>query len=258
MLTPTQISEFENLGLLKIQKCVDAQSASHLTERLWEFLAEEKAIFEDDPSTWPTNHRPTGFQKLSRNGTFQSIGSPLLCDAVDQLLGTGTSSTPTNWGIPLLVFPAEAKKVWSIPLGRDTWHIDAPPRGARCHGIRAFVLIQDVGESQGPTLVIAGSSNLLRHLRTERLNEPASSKSMLRMLRNSDPWFNRLLTNPNQAESVEPLCWENSDSRFPLKITKLTGETGDVFLMDISSIHTKSINAYVLPRMMLSQTFWRQ
>ena len=253
-----QISEFEKFGLLKLQKCVDAETASHLSERLRDFLADERGIFLDDPNTWPANHRPTGFQKLSRRGTFEGIGSSLLCNAVDQLLGTGTSSTPTNWGIPLLVFPAEAGNAWSIPLGRDTWHIDAPPRGSHCHGIRAFLLIQDVCESQGPTLVVAGSSNLLRHLRTAQLYRSESSKSILRTLRNSDPWFKRLLTNPNQRERAELLCWGNSNSRMPLKVTKLTGDTGDVFLMDISSIHSKSINTYVLPRMMLSQTFWRQ
>ena len=255
MLTPRQIDEFHSLGILKITRCIDTDTASRLALKIWEFLAEERGISKDDPNSWSPGHRPTGFQKLTRKGTFQSMASSKLCEAVDQLLGDGTSFSPSNWGIPLLVFPSKLDHEWQLPVGQDTWHIDAPPSGPLCHSIRAFVLLDDVGESQGPTAAVSGSSNAIRELRSKVTLRHWSSKTILSNLRKSDPWIERLLSETNPKKRKRLLSWGESRSGLPLKVKKLTGKTGDVYLMDISTIHSKSDNKSRFPRIVISQTF---
>ena len=255
-LTSQQIDVFNTTGLLKLSKCVGSNIADQLADSLWEFLENEQRISKSDSSTWPPGYRPTGFQKLSRNGTFSCMASPLLCDTVDELLGQKASCEVKNWGIPLVLFPDSNDSRRTIPFGPDTWHIDAPPRSSSCHAIRAFLLLQDVAEHQGPTMAVAGSSNLLRQLAVHENKRSQSSKTLLRQLNRTEPWINRLLSEPDPTEREKLYAWGKSNIGLPLKVTEFTGYSGDVFLMDISTIHSKSRNNARIPRMVLSQTFW--
>lgn len=255
MLASRQIDEFNTLGLLKLDNCVEPKVADKITNDLWVFLENEQGISKSDPSTWPPGYRPTGFQKLTRNGTFSYMASPLLCDAVDQLLGCPASNEVKNWGIPLVVFPQPKHGARTIPFGPDTWHIDAPPRSSICHAIRAFLLLQDVEEDQGPTMAVAGSSNLLRRLVAQQDSKSYSSKILLRHLTKSESWINSLLTETNPIAREKLCTWGKSTSGLPLRVTKFAGDMGDVFLMDIATIHSKSINTTRQPRMVVSQSF---
>lgn len=255
-LTSKQVDEFKTLGVLKLTKCVEPKVAGCLTNSLWDFLENDQGISKNDSSTWPPGYRPTGFQELTRNGTFRRMASPLLCDAVGELLGHGASCKVKNWGIPLVLFPSSIDGRRTIPFGPDTWHIDAPPRTSSCHAIRAFLLLQDVAEHQGPTMAVAGSSNLLRQLATQKTTKSQSSKTLLKQLNRTEPWINRLMSEPDPTLRDKLYCWGKSNSDLPLKVTEFVGDSGDVFLMDISTIHSKSRNSANLPRMVLSQTFW--
>ncbi|MYD81391.1 MAG: hypothetical protein F4X44_12355 [Gammaproteobacteria bacterium] len=255
-LTSKQVDEFKTHGLLKLTNCVEPKVASRITNSLWNFLENEQGISKNDPNTWPPGYRPTGFQELTRTGTFRRMASPLLCDAVDELLGHGASCKVKNWGIPLMLFPDSNDGQRTIPFGSDTWHIDAPARTSSCYAIRAFLLLQDVPKHQGPTMAVAGSSNLLRQLAAQKITKSQSSKTVLKQLIRSEPWINRLLSEPDSAVRERLYCWGKSNSGLPLKVTEFTGDSGDVFLMDISTIHSKSRNTAKLPRMVLSQTFF--
>lgn len=255
-LTPKQVDEFKTHGLLKLANCVEPKVADRLANSLWDFLENEQGISKSDLSTWPRGFRPTGFQELSRNGTFSYMASALLCDAVDELLGQRASCKVKNWGIPLVLFPDSNDSCRTIPFGPDTWHIDAPPRSSSCHAIRAFLLLQDVAEHQGPTMAVAGSSNLLRQLAVHEIKRSQSSKTLLKQLNRTEPWINRLLSEPDPTEREKLYAWGKSNSGLPLKVTEFTGDSGDVHLMDISTIHSKSRNNARIPRMVLSQTFW--
>lgn len=256
MLTLKQVDEFNKFGLLKLTNCVEPEVADRLSSSLWDFLESQQGISKSELSTWPQGYRPTGFQKLSRNGTFRCMASPLLCDAVDELLGQQASSKVKHWGIPLVAFPDSNDGCGPIPFGPDTWHIDAPPRTSTCQAIRAFLLLQDVAEDQGPTMAVAGSSNLLRQLAAQKTTTSQSSKTLLKQLKRTEPWINRLLSEHDPAVREELYGWGKSNNGLPLKVTQFVGEIGDVFLMDIASIHSKSRNTAKLPRMVLSQSFW--
>lgn len=255
-LTSKQVEEFKTHGLLKLANCVEPKVAGRLANSLWDFLENEQGISKSDSRTWPLGYRPTGFQRLTRNGTFRRMASPLLCDAVDELLGYEASCKVKNWGIPLVLFPDSRDGHRTIPFGSDTWHIDAPPRSSSCYAIRAFLLLQDVSKHQGPTMAVAGSSNLLRQLAAQRTTRSQSSKTVLNQLNRTEPWINRLLSESDPVVREELYCWGKSNSGLPLKVTEFAGDSGDVCLMDISTIHSKSRNTAKLPRMMLSQTFW--
>ncbi len=255
-LTTKQVDEFKTYGLLKLTNCVEPKIADQITNDLWDFLENEQGISKNDSSTWPPGYRPTGFQELTHNGSFRRMASPLLCDAVDELLGHEASCKVKNWGIPLVLFPDSNDAHKTIPFGPDTWHIDAPPRTPYCYAIRAFLLLKDVGEDQGPTMAVAGSSNLLRQVGAHKATKSLSSKTVLKQLNRTEPWINRLLSEPDSEVRERLYCWGKSNSGLPLKVTEFAGDSGDVFLMDISTIHSKSRNIAKLPRMVLSQTFF--
>ncbi|MCY3884658.1 MAG: hypothetical protein OXG24_07020 [Gammaproteobacteria bacterium] len=257
MLTQKQIEQFNKFGILKLPQCVGHHIAVELTDRLWEFLESEQGISRDDHETWPLGHRPTGFQKLSREGIFNCMASLSLRAAVDDLLGPGSSQAIKHWGIPLIVFPSSHNSAWSIPFGKHTWHIDEPPRESCCSGIRAFMLIQDVSEKQGPTLAVSGSSNLIRQGLDLKSAKNHSSRAILNKLTKSEPWIRSLLHEPNPVAREKLRSLGRSTTGLPLKICKFCGNAGDVFLMDASSVHSKSNNHAELPRMVVSQAFWK-
>lgn len=254
MLTSQQVEEFNEYGILKLAKCIDKDIAFQLTDRLWAFLESERGISRDDRRTWPLDYRPTGFQRLSRSGTFDRMAQPSLCRAIDSLLGQGASISK-NWGIPLVVFPNSERSQWTIPFGKDTWHIDALPRDSSCHGIRAFLLLQDVAKHQGPTLAVSGSSKLLRKMPVQQTTKP-NSKAILKKLSKSEPWIARLMSEQNTIEREKLCSCGRTTAGLPVKVAKFHGGIGDIFLMDISTIHTKSSNISAHPRMIVSQTFW--
>lgn len=150
--------------------------------------------------------------------------SPGLLSAMAGLLGQGA---PTRAPAQLLLtFPQKQ------PWGTDglSWHLDLKvPRVDEVPGVQAFVLIDDVQPRGGATLALAGTHRL-HHTR----EADGNAHSLLR-----------------RHGSIEALA------RYGVSLVEMTGRAGDVYLMDMRTLHAPSVNAGRAIRMMATVRLMR-
>ena len=119
----------------------------------------------------------------------------------------------------LLTFPQ--KQPWSTD--GLSWHLDLKvPPVDEVSGVQAFVLIDDVQPRGGATLALAGTHRL-HH--TKEAGGNAHS----------------LLRRHGSIEGLAP---------YGVSLVEMTGQAGDVYLMDMRTLHAPSINASRAVRMM--------
>lgn len=182
-----------------------------------------------------SSERPGASKALRRLPIFQQIGqlsslvkvrdlhttlmTPELVDVIRQL---AEPSPFTIQDTQLLLSPPN-QGPWA--LAGLNWHVDvAADRHDRLPGVQAFFLIDDVVPHGGATLAIAGSHRLIH-------SGPGSYAELREALRSRVDPEPRL-----QALGVELL--------------EMSGQAGDVFLMDMRLLHTPSVNAARNVRMM--------
>ena len=125
--------------------------------------------------------------------------------------------------------PAQNQFLISLPKQGDwslnglNWHTDISSDGRRIPGIQAFVLIDDVRPHGGATLALTGS-----HLLAGQKEQNSRVRQMLR----------------RQGDLESELRSLN------LSIVEMSGQAGDIYLMDMRLLHTPSINATNKPRLM--------
>ena len=63
------------------------------------------------------------YDELPKSANFAQIGSPAVCEALDDLVGRGNWERPERWGSLLVTFP-ESRDPWDVP--HQAWHLDFP------------------------------------------------------------------------------------------------------------------------------------
>ncbi|HEY1082787.1 MAG TPA: hypothetical protein VGE29_11020 [Prosthecobacter sp.] len=135
------------------------------------------------------------------------------------------------------------KKEWA--LAGLNWHLDvAVPRRDECPGVQAFVLIDEVRPHGGATLALTGSHRL--PYAEPPQNPPVSAQAALRQ----HPAFAPLFEGSLSAEPGPGLEKPQVVNGIPVSLFEMSGQAGDVFLMDMRLLHTPSINATPYLRMM--------
>jgi ectoine hydroxylase-related dioxygenase (phytanoyl-CoA dioxygenase family) len=245
MLSPSQRSEFERDGILKIPSAFTSDDAERLRNVLWYELARRHGIDRDDRSTW-TEHRPTGLKTTKTHPAADAILGPPLRAALDDLLGTWAE--PPHQGQVLVTMPTG--ETWSVP--HRQWHTDLGfelPTDELV-AVKVWALLGDIERGGGGTPQLAGSHQVIaRHLRTTAEREFTTIRDQV--LR-SHPWF-RSLTK----EEDRPLPLTADIDGLPVGVVELTGSAGDVFLTHPWVLHSIAPNASDSPRMMRSRVIWQ-
>jgi hypothetical protein len=112
MLTPEQMSEFDELGIVRLKGAVSTSAVEAMRDRVWKALEHKHRIRRDDPSTWK-GKRIAGTHDLPKWESFPEIASPQICAALDDLLGARNWQPPARWGSLLVCFPAAG--TWEVP-----------------------------------------------------------------------------------------------------------------------------------------------
>ncbi|EYC49707.1 hypothetical protein AZ34_00590 [Hylemonella gracilis str. Niagara R] len=158
-------------------------------------------------------------QMVHKPRDFQNrLIAPELVAAMCALAGTElVSAQDAQW---LLSLPHQAD--WS--LSGLNWHVDVDggAQAKRLPGVQAFVLLDDVAPRGGATLAIAGSHR--------------------------DPGVRTWLQQGGDAG-------QQLRAR-GLELLEMSGQGGDVYLMDMRLVHTPSINAAKVPRMMATARYF--
>jgi ectoine hydroxylase-related dioxygenase (phytanoyl-CoA dioxygenase family) len=221
---------------------------------IWRLLTDKYGIQPDSPATW-TVRQVTGFQSLTRSGTFNSVEGPAVVDALDDLIGKGAWKSTGSWGAPLVTFPEHAC-AWDVPRGQ--WHLDFPARGSadRLPGIRALAFIAPVACRGGGTVVLTGSHRLVEQLvRTSQAREGHSAQTR-DSLAASHPWLRDLWSEAaDQQDRVRRFIDEGVNiDEIRVRVQELTGVTGDVVLMHPWTFHAPAPNCGSTPRLMVSHS----
>ena len=130
------------------------------------------------------------------------------------------------------------------------WHVDEPTPPGTDPGrvLIAFMLLDRLESGGGATVVLAGSNRRLVML-ANKLATPITTDVALAHLSKEEPWFADLFKTDGRTSGEE--CISGGIS---LRIQELTGEPGDVVLMDPRCLHTTSANVSPRPRLTMRLT----
>ena len=257
MFTARHKDEFERLGVARFPEILPAGDVRDMSDRLWRALGEDHKVFRDDPPSWRAA-RPSGFQRLIRSDAFAAIASPAVVGVLDALFGAGQWQPPRHWGQPLLCFPTPGLD-WDVP--HRHWHLDIPA-GDACRtlpGVRLFAFLERVEPRAGGTLVVTGSHRLVQALGA-RSEAPAVLRSaqVRKALMRSTPFIRSLCSPPEGSDRVREFMGGTArQGDVPLTVAELTGEPGDVVVMDLRVLHALAPNCGSRPRLLLGQHIYR-
>jgi hypothetical protein len=256
-LSSVQRQRFFDQGMFRLPRAFSELEAQRMVEDIWQLLEERSGVRRGDPSTW-TERQPTGFQSLTHKSAFHAIASPIVTEALDDLLGVGAWVSPKAWGAPLITFP-EQRRAWDIPVNQ--WHLDFPARGNpnEFPGIRVLAFIARVETKGGGTVVAAGSHRLVEELIASRLAQGGHSANVRDALAASHAWFRALWSEAAEPNRVHRfLAAGEYIGGVHVCVEELTGMPGDVTLMHPWTFHAPAPNCSRSPRMMVSHSVYRK
>jgi hypothetical protein len=250
-LTAEQRAAFEASGVLHLRGLLPAAEAAAMARALWDDLSQRFGARPGRPETWK-EARPAQFQALTRRGAFDPFDACAVALA-DDLHGDGSWTRAFRGGQPLVTLPSPGG-VWDIP--HNHWHFDVPvDREAEEPVVRVFTFLEPVRPRGGGTLVAAGSHRVTRRLAEAEGVVLKSSEARKRLRR--IPWFDALFS-PGGGDRVQRFMDEgDSVEGIPVRVEEMTGEPGDVVLMDPGLLHAAAPNSLNRPRMMLTQWLTR-
>lgn len=166
------------------------------------------------------------FQQITRlssrvmvQGAQETLLTPELLEVVGEVAGRRPS---TIQPLQFLLSPPN-QGAWT--LDGMNWHVDVKSETTyRLPGVQAFFLIDDVAPQGGATLALARSHQLKR----------AGAASLARL----------------REALKSPADLEGTLVAFGLEVLEMSGQAGDVYLMDMRTLHTPAVNASSRFRMM--------
>lgn len=177
---------------------------------------------------------------LNHADFFPDLISEDVMQIAGELQGEAVASLPPGQQI-LFTLPSTVS--WSVP--NDVWHVDIPRLGKLgAPGLQVFIFLDDVEPKGGGTLVLSGSHRLLNGSRVMR------SKELKRSL-SRDPYF-RMLFDRDRTEINRLKDTAGIVDGVNLEVVELTGARGDVYFMDLRTLHTPAPNSSNTARLMLT------
>ena len=256
MLTSEQREEFDRFGIVRLPGAIARSDAEEMCECVWDTLRRRYQIRRDAPDTWGAR-RIAGFHDLRKSVTFEQIGSPAVCEALDNLLGAGNWQRPERWGSLLVTFP-ESRDRWVVP--HQSWHLDFPASRSLqgLFAVRIFTCLTKLQPGGGGTVFVAGSHRLVQDLvgkdGVDRLRSADARKALIR----SCPWVKALCSLDEKVDRVQ--VFMNSGAvvnEVEVRAFEMTGEPGDVILTHPLMMHAGARNCAGVPRLVLSSTVYR-
>ncbi len=245
VLTPDQHEAFKRWGVLRLPGLLGVDVVRRAKAHV---LRQLDAAGVSETAGWRLPDRYNGRKTSQAAGDdHPEIAAlekePLLLAMVNELLDfqpLDRTAYPHPW---VLFTPPNVS-------ARPTWHVDAHrlPSGHGL-GVQMFAFLDTVTPGGGGTLMVAGSHRLLNDGRYIPMKEVGG---VLRQ----EHFFRRLYSASadEQAGVMAAPCLVNGVEQ---KVVELTGEPGDVCLVDVRVLHSRAPNVTNRPRMMVTQRFFR-
>jgi len=231
-------------GMVRLPGIMSAAEADHMADRLWRRLEARHRHFRDRPETW-TKSDPRQLDGRS----FGPFGGPAVRAVVDDLLGVGGWQPPQVWGTPLVTFPTPGP--WDVP--HRVWHTDLPARPDGHRIARLFAILTPLEPQGGGTVYVAGSHLVLRKLAAGH-RKPIPSRTVKTLLVEREPWFADLLSRREGEDRLARFMGEGATvDGVRVQVREITGDPGDLYVMDPMMLHALAQNTRAAPRLMLTQ-----
>ena len=252
-LSSQQQAIFRTSGVLRLTRYIDVEYCKSLVDSMWTCI-ESQGIDRNDRRTWTFEGEPSHhFRKLKnpikqidRKG-IQSLYTDDLQSKARLILATGVHRMSTHiWRI---TFPniTTNEPHWTVP--RILWHTDCPRLAqVETPGIIVLSYLNDVEPCGGGTMVVSGSHRLYT---TTEDNMP--SKNFRRKLKQHT--FFRTLFSKSEVRPNDLRGAFDTIHGVDVEVVELTGQTGDVVLLDARILHSISTNIRPRPRIMLRGFF---
>lgn len=237
----TSSEQFEASGVLHLPGVVPADETRAMRDCLWEALGE---LVEETGARRPGPGTARAMAEVVERPAFDGLAVHL-ARHLDAIFGAGRWLPATGiWrGVALPALPGPAG-AWRVP--HLHWHMDEPTSAAaHARSIGAFVFLDRVVAGGGATVVMAGSPRRLHALAVELSRELTLEDSTAGLAR-VEPWVRALLDPDRQV--LPDGC---VSAGVPLRVVELTGEPGDVVLMDLRCLHAPSANVSDQPRLVV-------
>lgn len=213
-LTSSQRKHFQERGYLRLEQAVPPSLLRSVQRRIIDDLA-RRGIDSSGRGLPKTLRALPVFQQIGKLSQFVSVpdleAAIVPPDVEEMVRALGTTRVTSKQSQLLLSPPQQGN--WR--LDGLNWHTDVSANSALIPGIQVFVLINDVGQHGGATLVLAGS-----HLHANDAQMNSRIRDALRKGGDGEATVNDL----------------------GLSIVELAGNSGDVYLMDMRVLHTPSVN----------------
>lgn len=248
-LSQQDLEQFHSKGYIKV-RAFAAEVAAEMEETIWQRL-EKEDVRRDDPTTW--GKYPSGLsQAVRKSRSFREAMGAEFAATVDQLLGQGRWQRPKDCGTLLYTFP-EARAKWDVTTGHWHWHGNPLRNLDRQRDIFIFCFLNRVEPEGGGTVVIEGSHHVVCKFFGELT--PAQleikTKDLKQKFFASDPWL-RELTNKKDSKNRRQkfMAKPTNVHDHPLRVVELTGEPGEAYITNMSTMHSRSYNVLSQPRFM--------
>lgn len=240
-----QKRRLEDRGLVKLERFVPEAQVTLARDLICD-VAEKYGLYSEGNWTRSASRfsdaKPfrAAINALNHADHFPDLIGEEVMQIARDLQGEAVAPLPPGQQI-LFTLPSTIS--WSVP--NDVWHIDIPRLGKLgAPGLQAFIFLNDVGPKGGGTLVLSGSHRLLNTSRVMR------SKALKQAL-SREPYF-RNLFDRERAPIHRLEDTMGSVDGVNLEVVELTGASGDVYLMDLRTLHTPAPNSSDTARLMMT------
>lgn len=245
--TPPQFEQYASEGVVRLPCAVPIAAVEAMLTVVWSRLATRHGIARHRPESW---HMPNPAQLGAPGDELAAMASPSVVGVLDQLLGPGGWTAPPRWGLPLVTLPGFSER-WDVP--HKLWHLDLPATAEPPHVARVFLLLAPSEPGGGGTGYVAGSHRVLRDLARDA-GRPLRSGDARKLLVAREPWFEALFSRrPGEDRIARFMPPGGMAGGVPVQVGEMTGEPGDVYVMDPLILHGTMPNAATTPRMMLTE-----
>jgi ectoine hydroxylase-related dioxygenase (phytanoyl-CoA dioxygenase family) len=236
VLTPAQRDELADRGVVTLRGFAPADLARAAGEAVTRALCEGGLWSAGQPGeVWPKgglNVKRLGVRPAEIEAVFAAAAMVALSSA----LLDGAAPDRTIWKRPQLLVTLPNAAPWPSPRG---WHRDFPhlARPGR-FGAQVFVAFDMVAPGGGGAWVVAGSHRLMEAGRALSIGDTHTRLRRLDFIKALYGGVEDLKAHRDSVEGVE------------LELVELSGEPGDVHVMDPRVLHSAAPNRCDRPRIM--------
>ncbi|MDA7774786.1 phytanoyl-CoA dioxygenase family protein [Pseudomonadales bacterium] len=242
MLTQDQQNTFLKEGLIRLPGLLPVEYVSASADRLFAICKKSKSF---NNGQWVLDDLKAARQlrkQLANSKAFGSLMTPILDGAIRDLVSGRQLQQRTTR--PNLLFTLPQNYGHENKLD---WHIDVKRlSGMKLAGVQLFAFLESVRPGGGGPVAVTGS-----HRIETRENVP---REIIRSQLRDHAFFADVLDHTPE-ERADLVGKRSKLDGVELAVVELTGEPGDVYLMDLWVLHTRWPNYSDSSRMMLTQRF---